>query len=388
MSTPLVRRSAPEVGPCPRVVGAGVGAAALGAGAAPRAPARRRPWPGCAARRRRRRGPGRPAARAPRRRAVGAASASSRRGPGRRPGRATRPTAARPPRRSSCAAARRGPRRPSCGGRPPPVVTPIAPGRTPATGPAGHARRRPAPPSPASPAGRPQHAPHRAGRPRPVEPGAHRLDHPGPEHHAVEQRVRRQPVGPVDAVARRLAGHPQARQRRGPVEVGDDARRTGSGRRAPPAASRGRGRGRPRPRAAAIVGNRSSKRSSPVASSHTCSVPCSASTAVIARLTLSRGSSSSTNCSPVAVAQQGAVPPQRLGQQRPRHRRVVQRRRVELHELEVGHRHARPQRHGDAVAGRLGRVGGDGEQLAGPARGQQDVAGPHLVHVAAGACGP
>ena len=70
--------------------------------------------------------------------------------------------------------------------------------------------------------------------------------------------------------------------------------------------------------------------------------------------------------------------PQRLGQQRPGPGRVVQRRRVELDELEVGHRDAGPQGHGDAVAGGLGRVGGDREQLAGAAGGQQDVAGPDL----------
>ena len=45
---------------------------------------------------------------------------------------------------------------------------------------------------------------------------------------------------------------------------------------------------------------------------------------------------------------------QRLGDERPRHRRVVQGRRVELHELHVGDRDSRPQRHGDPVAGRLG----------------------------------
>ena len=73
----------------------------------------------------------------------------------------------------------------------------------------------------------------------------------------------------------------------------------------------------------------------------------------MARLTLSRGSSSSTKRSPLRVAQQRAVAPQRLGQQRPGHGRVVQRGGVELHELDVGHGDAGPQRHGDAVAGGL-----------------------------------
>ena len=80
----------------------------------------------------------------------------------------------------------------------------------------------------------------------------------------------------------------------------------------------------------------------------------------------------------VRVAQQRAVAPQRLGQQRPRHGRVVQRGRVELHELDVGHGHAGPQRHGDAVAGRLDRVRGDGVELAGAAGGEQHVAAAHL----------
>ncbi len=89
----------------------------------------------------------------------------------------------------------------------------------------------------------------------------------------------------------------------------------------------------------------------------------------------------------VAVAQQRAVPPQRLGQQRPRHRRVVQRGRVELDELEVGDRHSRPQGHGDAVAGRLGGVGRHGEELPGAPRGDQDVPRPDGLDAAARGAG-
>ena len=47
----------------------------------------------------------------------------------------------------------------------------------------------------------------------------------------------------------------------------------------------------------------------------------------------------------VVVAQDRALAPQRLGEERPRHRRVVQRGRVELHELEVGDGDAGAQRH-------------------------------------------
>ena len=133
-----------------------------------------------------------------------------------------------------------------------------------------------------------------------------------------------------------------------------------------------------------MVGKRWAKRSRPVASSQRWSTPCSAMRAAMARLTTSRGASSSTKRSPSRVAQQRAVAAQRLGQQRPGHGRVVQRGRVELHELDVGRRHAGPQRHGHAVAGGLGRVGGHREQLAGPAGGQHDVVGPHR-HGPAGA---
>jgi hypothetical protein len=80
----------------------------------------------------------------------------------------------------------------------------------------------------------------------------------------------------------------------------------------------------------------------------------------------------------VQVPQQGAVAAQGLGQERPGHGGVVQRRGVELHELQVGDRHPGPQRHGDAVAGGLGRVRGHREHLPGAAGGDQHVAGPHL----------
>src|SRR3712207_7374898 len=45
-------------------------------------------------------------------------------------------------------------------------------------------------------------------------------------------------------------------------------------------------------------------------------------------------------------SQQGPVAPKRLGQERPGHGRVVQGGGVELHELDVGHRHAGPHGHG------------------------------------------
>ncbi len=54
---------------------------------------------------------------------------------------------------------------------------------------------------------------------------------------------------------------------------------------------------------------------------------------------------------------------------------------MKLHELDVSDGQAGPQRHGHAIARRLGRVGGDGEQLAGAPRGQQGVGRPQLDHV-------
>jgi hypothetical protein len=50
-----------------------------------------------------------------------------------------------------------------------------------------------------------------------------RFDDPRREHHAVEQRIRREAVGAVHAVACRLAGCPQTRQRRSTVEIRDHA---------------------------------------------------------------------------------------------------------------------------------------------------------------------
>ena len=131
-----------------------------------------------------------------------------------------------------------------------------------------------------------------------------------------------------------------------------------------------------------MVGKRAEKRSRPVASSQRWSTPCSAMRAAMARLTTSRGASSSTKRSPSRSRRSAPWPRSASESSGPGHGRVVQRGRVELHELDVGRRHAGPQRHGHAVAGRLGRVGGDREELAGAAGGQHDVVGPHLDRAA------
>ena len=231
-----------------------------------------------------------------------------------------------------------------------------------------------------------EHGPQRAARLGTFDPRSDALGQSCPEDHALEQRVGGEPVGSVDPGAGHLAHRPQSRQRRGAPQVGDHAPREVVRRRRDrePVASRGRGRWTTARRR--WWGSAAGKRSRPVASSQRWSTPCSSMRAAMARLTTSRGASSSTKRSPVPVAQERAVAAQRLGQQGPGHGGVVQRRRVELHELDVGGRHAGPQRHGHAVAGRLGRVGGDREELAGSTGGQHDVVGPHLDR-AAGATG-
>lgn len=62
----------------------------------------------------------------------------------------------------------------------------------------------------------------------------------------------------------------------------------------------------------------------------------------------------------------------------------LQGRGVELHELQVAHDTARTPGHGDAVAGRRGRVGGAGVDLAHAARGQHRMAGQHVLLLAIG----
>ena len=69
------------------------------------------------------------------------------------------------------------------------------------------------------------------------------------------------------------------------------------------------------------------------------------------------------------------MPAQRLGDEGPWHSGMVQRGRVELHELHVGDGHAGAHSHGDPVASCLGRVRRDGEQLTGAATGKHHVLG-------------
>ena len=156
-------------------------------------------------------------------------------------------------------------------------------------------------------------------------------------------------------------------------------RRRGSGRPGRPAASRAPGRDPGPAPTAASVGKRPSKSSTP---RH---VEPHVVDAVLAHAGGDGGGDHVAGLQLVdeppapVVAQQGALAPQRLAEQRSRSGGgPVQGGRVELHELDVRDRHAGPQRHGQAVPGRLGRVGGDRVQLAGAPGGQQGVGRPQL----------
>ena len=131
-----------------------------------------------------------------------------------------------------------------------------------------------------------------------------------------------------------------------------------------------------------MVGKRWENRSRPVASSQRWSTPCSAMRAAMARLTTSRGASSSTKRSPSRS---------RSSAPWPRSASESSGRGMAGWCSAVGWNCTNstsavgtpgPQRHGHAVAGGLGRVGGDREQLARAAGGQHDVVGPHRHRVA------
>ena len=154
----------------------------------------------------------------------------------------------------------------------------------------------------------------------PSLPGGDGLDHPGREHHALEQRVGGQAVGAVHAGARRLAAGPQAGQRGGAVEVGDDAAGEVVGGGGDRAASRWPGRGRP-PRSDGGDG-----REALVEALEAGGVEPQV---VDALLEHAGGHGPADQVArrqlvdealAVGVAQQRAVAPQRLGQQRPGHR--------------------------------------------------------------------
>ena len=104
--------------------------------------------------------------------------------------------------------------------------------------------------------------------------------------------------------------------------------------------------------------------------------PARSSCAVMARDTWSRGSSSSTNWLP-SLSRSRAPWPRRASESSGRGIsgwcRAVGWNWTNSMSASTD---TRPQRHGDAVAGGLGRVGGDGEDLAGAARGHEACGGP------------
>ena len=207
-----------------------------------------------------------------------------------------------------------------------------------------------------------------------------RLDDPGAEHHALEQRVRRQPVGAVHARAGDLARGPQPGQRRGAVEVGDDAAARGSAPPARSAASRRAG-SRPTGRSADRDGRE------PLVEARR---------GRWRRATGGRrpgracaGSSPATPRRGAGARRRSARPPRRGAARRgPAAPRTAAAAACCGWCSAVGWNCTNstsatadpgPQRHGDAVAGGLDRVGGDREQLAGAAGGEQHVGGPdHL----------
>ena len=125
-----------------------------------------------------------------------------------------------------------------------------------------------------------------------------------------------------------------------------------------------------------MVGNRESKAASPVASSHRLSTPWCRMRSAMARLTTSRGASSSTNRSPRA-SRSSAPWPRSASDSRGRG--------MAGWWSAVGWNcmnstsatgDSGPQGHGQAVARGLRRVGGHREELAGTAGGQHGVGRP------------
>ncbi len=222
-----------------------------------------------------------------------------------------------------------------------------------------------------------EHGPQRAARLGPRRARRDPLGQAGSEDHAFEQRVGGQAVGPVHARAGHLAHRPQPAERGGAPQVGDHAARkvVGGRRDGQPVpfgieadGCQGGGDGR-EPRGEALE-------------------PRGVEPEMVYALDLHGGRHGPAHhvtrrqfvdeARAVAVAQERTVAAQRFGQERAGHGGMVQRGRMELHELHVGHGHPGPQCHGDTVPRRLGRVGGDREQLARAARRQHDVAGAHV----------
>ena len=206
-----------------------------------------------------------------------------------------------------------------------------------------------------------------AGSPRPDERG------PASEHEALRERVRGEAVGAVQARAGALADREQAADRGAAVEVATRCRPSRSGSRARRERARAPGRGPASRSAATTFGKRPG--STARMSSHTHGSPRARMVATIARATSSRGRSSSTKRSPLAVVQRGALAADRLGDEEALAALDAGHRRgVELDELEVGEHRAGGA--GEQEPGAVGarRVGGARPQRRGAAGGEHDRA--------------
>ena len=208
---------------------------------------------------------------------------------------------------------------------------------------------------------------HPGGIRRVLAPGD-RLDHARGEHQVLQQRVRRQPVRAVDAGARDFPACPEAGERRRPVEVGADA-----------TTQVVRGRRHRQPLAGgveidALAGapDRGEPCREPVDAGGvepqvvepTLVEPAADRTGDdVAWREVTEGVLGGHERLALVVAQDRAFAAQRFREQGARHRRMVQRRGVELHELEIGDRDTGSERHRDAVAGGQRRVRGDREAL-------------------------
>ena len=204
------------------------------------------------------------------------------------------------------------------------------------------------------------------------------LDDTAAEDEAVEQRVRGQAVRAVHAAAGSFTARPEMRQRRRAVEIRDDT--TGEvvrgGRDGKPFSRRVESdflaHGPDRREALGKVADH--RRVEPhmlLAGARHPLVDRARDD--VARREIAERMLVDHERDAGVVTQDGAFAAQRLGQQRPGHRRIVQRRRVELDELEIGAGDARLQREGDAVAGRERRIGRHGEALPGATGREHDV---------------
>src|SRR5579875_2871570 len=173
------------------------------------------------------------------------------------------------------------------------------------------------------------------GRRRAVHAGKEGVDDAGTEDHPLEQRVGGEAVRPVHAGAGGLPRRPQARQRRCAVEIRRDAPAHVVGRR---------GDGQPLPaRVVPGLGEGAVDRRETVAEiPETGAVEPDVGGPRAGELGRDRPAHDVARrqlvdeALPVPVTQHGPVAPEGLREERARHHRVVEGRRVELHELDVG----------------------------------------------------